>query len=322
MPRSPHRAAAMAGTGRRLRAMVLAGATAVALAACAPTGPTAADRTMPAASGNSSAAVVSSAPLETAQATSKVPVYWLGHSGSEVYLYREFLTANSTADPIEAALAAMTGQKPLDPDYFSPWKQPSKLGVSISGRNLITVDISSDAFAPDVDQGIAERAISQLVYTASAAAASAGLIDGNIAVQVSILVDGHTDYVAFGKVPLSAPLTRTAAFIAPTWITDPQNGTNESAPLTVSGQGVSATGRLSWQLVKKPVTSTSTNTPSGPPEVYLSGEVAITAGPAQLGKYEFMLNPPAGNYELRVFTPDPADPARQLGLDTKAIFVG
>ena len=80
---------------------------------------------------------------------------------------------------------------------------------------MITIDISADAFGHKVDQGIAERSVAQLVYTATAAAAMAGLVDTTTAVQVSVLVDGHTGYNAFGHVPLDKPLTRNAAFRCP-----------------------------------------------------------------------------------------------------------
>ena len=73
---------------------------------------------------------------------------------------------------------------------------------------------------------MAERAIQQLVYTATAAAASAGLIDSGQQVQVVVLVDGHTDYVAFNHVRLGAPTSRSAGIVALVWIIDPQEGTS------------------------------------------------------------------------------------------------
>jgi hypothetical protein len=239
------------------------------------------------------------------------------HNGRTCSHWASGFLSPADADPIEAALAAMTGQSPLDPDFFSPWKRPSKLAASISGKNLITVDISADAFAADVDQGIAERAVAQLVYTASAAAATAGLIDPTAAVQVSILVDGHTNYRAFGKVVLDKPLTRTGAFVAPVWIVDPQNNDGTAAPLTVHGQGSSSTGKLSWKLLK-----TASPDSSASAETYLSGDVALAAGADGRGDFTFLLNPPPGRYELQVFATDPQDPTRILGLDTKTITVG
>ncbi|MBG0740232.1 GerMN domain-containing protein [Paeniglutamicibacter antarcticus] len=288
--------------------------TALFLTGCTPDSlPPPADTTMPASAGSSATSAVTAAPLESAQSSAKLPVYWLGHSGNGVFLYREFLAVEGNGDPIQAALLAMTTDKPLDSDYFTPWKKPSKLGVSISAKNVITVDISADAFSTNVDEGIAQRALAQLVYTATAAAANAGLIVANQPVQVSLLVDGHTDYLAFDKVKLDKPLVRDSGFVAPVWIIDPQEGSTVKSPVLVTGQGISGTGELAWQLIKRGS--------DGRESPYQSGTVAVSTGPAQLGDFSFSLQPPAGSYELRVFRAVPTDPAAQDGIDSKTITV-
>lgn len=297
-----------------LRPGVAALCAALLLSGCsAPGSPTPADATMPPAGGSTPTSTVSSAPLETTQSSAKIPVYWLGHSNNDVFLYREFLAVNGNGDPIQAALMAMTSQKPLDGDYFTPWKKPSKLGASISAKNVITVDISSDAFSDNVDAGIAQRAIQQLVYTATAAAANAGLIDDNSSIQVVILVDGHTDYEAFGKVALNGPLVREGTFLAPVWVIDPQDGSRLNAPVKVNGRGVSANGQLLWQLLKFDA--------KGRQSVYLSGSTAIRTGSGQLGAFDFTLKPPPGSYELKVFAADPGHPAAKPGVETKKLEV-
>ena len=86
--------------------------------------------------------------------------------------------------------------------------------------------MSADAFNSNVDPAMAERAVQQLVYTATAAAASAGLIDTGQQIQVVVLVDGHTDYVAFNHVRLGSPTSRGVGMVAPVWIIDPQEGTS------------------------------------------------------------------------------------------------
>ncbi len=268
---------------------------------------------MPASAGSSATSGVTSAPLETAQTSTKLPVYWLGHSGSGIYLYREFLTVKGDGDPIEAALLAMTSEKPLDGDYFTPWKKPSKLGAAISAKNIITVDISSDAFSTNVDEGIARRALAQLVYTATAAAANAGLIVANQPVHVSLLVDGHTDYLAFGRIKLDQPMARDSTFVAPVWIIDPQEGADLSTPVRVNGQGISDSGTLTWQLLK--VSS------DGQTSGFLTGSTPVSTGAGQLGPFDFSVQAPAGSYQLRVYRTDPADPAGQAGVDSKLINV-
>lgn len=270
------------------------------------------DTVMPTTAGPQPTGLVTSAPLETPTAGQTIPVYWLGHSNDAVFLYREFMPTPTSDDPIVASLRAMMTLSPKDPDYFSVWSKPSRLGASISAKNVITVDVSADAFGQKVDAGIAQRSVAQLVYTATAAAAMAGLIDTGTTVQVSVLVDGHTGYNAFGHVALDKPQTRNPGLLAPVWIIDPANGsTYHGLPLKVTGQGLSPTGSLSWTLA--PVTNNKVG------DVYLSGTVAIPKGPGQLGPFTFNLVPPLGSYQLSVFISDPAAPGQQVGLDTKVV---
>lgn len=286
----------------------------LALVGCTPTQPDNANVSMPPSNATTAPALVTTAPLETATTSQTLPVYWLGRSSDDVFLYREFFPTKSTDDPMVAALRTMMSTKPKDPDYFTIWNSPTKLGASISAKNVITVDVSADAFAQKVDEGIAERSIAQLVYTATAAAAMSGLVDSGSSIQVSILVDGHTGYRAFGHIHLDRPLTRNPAFVAPVWIIDPaQDATYKSLPLKVEGQGVSPTGALAWSLAKM------SNGTVG--EVYLNGTVTIHEGPSELGQFTFSLVPPAGTYELSVYIDDPKSPGRKIGVDTKTVRI-
>ncbi|WP_449372923.1 GerMN domain-containing protein [Arthrobacter psychrolactophilus] len=286
----------------------------LALIGCTSQGLNQPTTSMPTSNTSMTSGLVTSAPLETATSSQTLPVYWLGSSNDDVFLYREFVPAQSSDDPIVAALRVIMGGKPLDPDYFSIWNNPSRLGASISAKNVITIDLSADAFGNKVDQGIAERSISQLVYTATAAAAMAGLVDTSTSIQVSILVDGHTGYKAFGQVTLEKPLTRGADFVAPVWIIDPANGSHfNTLPLKVAGQAVSPTGSLVWSL------SHVVGDKVG--EHYLGGTVSIEQGPNELGEFSFSLVPPPGSYELSVYVEDPAAPGKKLGLDTKIVTI-
>lgn len=298
--------------------LVLASAALVALvlSGCTSNSEDHQDTTMPSISAQNQIAVASGAPLETASAGQTLPVYWLGHSGDAVYLYREFRTSASSDDPIVAALHNMMTNKPLDSDYFGVWKAPSRLGASISGKNSITVDVSSDAFAQKVDQGIAQRSISQLVYTASAAAASSGLLDTSSTIQVTILVDGRSDYNAFNHVLLNKPLVRDPAFIAPIWITEPPvDATVKEDTLKVAGQ-VNTTGqKLMWSLT--PVSSGYATAGMN------SGAVQVVKDAAsKTSTFDFDVSATPGNYVLSVYIQDPARPNVQLGLDTKPVTLG
>lgn len=272
------------------------------------------DVTMPTSTGSTTSTLVTSAPLETATAAQTLPVYWLGRSNDDVFLYREFFPTPASDDPIVTALHTMMSAKPSDPDYFSLWNNPSRLGASISAKNVITIDVSADAFGQKMDQGIADRSVAQLVYTATAAAAMAGLIDASSTVQVSVLVDGHTGFNAFDHVPLDMPLTRNPAFVAPVWIIDPANAsTYHNLPLKVKGQGVSPTGNLAWSLAQIKDGEVS--------DAYMTGTVTIPKGPNELGEFNFNLVPPPGSYQLSVYIVDPLVPGRRIGLDTKIVTI-
>lgn len=270
--------------------------------------------TMPTTASSKARGLVSAAPLETVMATQTLPVYWLGKSNGDVFLYREFVPAPMGEEPIVTALRTMMSEQPHDPDYFSVWTNPERLGASISAKNVITVDVSANALSKSIDQGLAERAISQLVYTATAAAAMSGLVDSNSAIQVSILVDGHTGYKAFGHVALDAPLTRTPLFLAPVWIIDPANGTTtDDSPLMVSGVGVSPTGTLLWSL----------NTLDGDSvgKEYLSGTTSIPDNTGKPGNFTFNVAPPPGRYLLSVYWEVPDQPGVKLGVDSKTVTI-
>ncbi len=256
---------------------------------------------------------LSSVPLESAKMASQTPLYWLGESGQSVYLYREFRQSESRGDPITTAVSAMTAQEPLDEDYFNPWAPASSVGASISAKNVITVDISADAFEQSLDEGVARRAVQQLVYTATAAAASSGLSAENQQMQVVILVDGRTGYEAFGHVPLGEPMVRDDALAAPVWIIDPQEGSIlDTSKVAIKGRGVARNGTLGWEIEARSDKAGSAG--------YSAGSVALDGGGANAGLFTFSVTLPPGNYELRVFQGDPQ--GDQNYADSKEFRVG
>lgn len=255
-----------------------------------------------------------SAPLETTQSSNKAPVYWIGRSNENIFLYREFRDAPEQENPVTRALRAMMSQKPLDPDFFTPWQSPKKLATSISGKNVITVDVSPDAFNSNLDAAMAERAIQQLVYTATAAGASSGLVDSGQQIQVVILVDGHTDYLAFNHVRLGSPTSRGMGMVAPVWIIDPQEGAGIAhGSVKISGRSVVPGGKLRWKILR--VQGGTDTTP------YLSGEVTAAAESPQSGMYSLTVNLGPGNYEVRVSQIDPGQGDRELNVDTRGFTV-
>ena len=235
------------------------------------------------------------------QSSNKAPVYWIGRSNSNVFLYREFRDVPDDENPITRALRAMMSETPLDPDFFTPWQNPKNLATSISGTNVITVDVSADAFNSNLDADMAQRAIQQLVYTATAAGASSGLIDAGQQIEVVILVDGHTDYLAFKHVKLGAPTSRSAGMVAPVWIIDPQQGTEVGdGRVKITGRSTVPSGKLHWRILKVQ--------DNGDKESYLTGEATAAAEPAASGVFGIAVN--LGARQLRdPRLPDRARPA-------------
>jgi spore germination protein GerM len=257
-------------------------------------------------------APASDAPLETTQASNKIPVYWIGRTDSDAFLFREFRDYTGNENPITTALRTMMSQKPLDHDFFTPWQNPSNLATSISGKNVVTVDVSRDAFNSNLDAGMAQRAVQQLVYTATAAAASSGLIDSGQQIKVTILVDGHTDYMAFGQVKLGEPMVRDAAIVAPVWIIDPQEDlTLAAGPIKFNGRSTDPSKKLHWQILHE--------NSSGEKTSYLAGQTTASTVPGQGGVFNFTVGLGVGRYELRVSMVGPN--GTDVSADTRSFNV-
>lgn len=246
------------------------------------------------AAGSLSASLSVTAPSEGKPAPGRVPVYWLGVNGSDVHLYREFQPAETSGDPIVEAVVAMTSDKPADPDYFNPWSTAGSVTASISGKNVITVDISSDAFKTSLDAGMAHRAVQQLVYTATAAASNAGLTTVGHAPSVVLLVDGKAGYRAFGHESLDGQLERDASLVAPIWIIDPQQGDGTGPSLRVHGAAVSEGGQISWRV--EPIVD-------GRPaeDAVQTGYAELDAPTGGTSLYNFSVDLSPGEYSVSVF---------------------
>ena len=255
-------------------------------------------------------AMAVTAPAQDSGTRNQMPVYWLGRNGSDIQLYREFLATEHSADPIGEAVAAMTRQIPLDEDYFTPWQPAERVTASISGRNVITVDISSDAFKASLDAGVAHRAVQQLVYTATAAAHNAGLTTYGQEASVVILVDGKADYVAFGHESLRGQLTRDASLTAPIWIIEPQHGDTTQNVVTVSGTAVSHGTPLSWRVDRLEAGKPA-------PQAAAEGFADLDAATGDTAPFSFEVDLAPGQYMLRVYHGDDG-----TNEDSKLIKVG
>ncbi|MBD2765413.1 GerMN domain-containing protein [Kocuria sp. cx-455] len=278
---------------RRAVPVISAGlAVVLSLAACG----SAADR---ATNASSTAPRIASAPVSTDDvyggvATEQTPVYWAGSDEQSGYLFREFRTASTadTADPVAEAVIMMTSQEPLDPDYRSLWSAVKSVGTSVSPDGTITVDLPATAFASQFSADEAELALQQLVYTVSAAAVTAGLLDADTAKEVRVLVDGQSDYKAFGSVDLKDPISRDASKAAPVWLIDPQTGTESGSPLTMFGRVLPEFTSAQWEVI-----------PVDGDTAVKSGEIAgpqETPASAAATEFRVPVEVPAGDYTVRV----------------------
>lgn len=269
------------------------------------------------ASISASVAPLSSVEMETLSTNTSAPVYWLSESDGTVRLYREFVSIPGAGDPIAASVRYMLSSKPLDPAYFNLWRPSQSIGASVSADNVITLDLDKKAFAASLDRGLAERSIAQLVYTATAAASNAGILSDGMEPSVKILVDGSSDFLAFGQIPLGKPFTRDVKLAAPLWIIDPQYGSSQ-APGQVSFHGLTAsfTGGEHWSIVRQPAKNKS----GGAGETIASGRLHTGGDSLDSNEFSFsyMLDP--GEYTFNAWGVDKLS-GLKVGLESKNFSV-
>ncbi|WP_298252370.1 GerMN domain-containing protein [uncultured Arthrobacter sp.] len=243
-----------------------------------------------------------------------VPVYWVGESGGVERLFREFRRspAGASGDAISDAVHLMTSEDPLDPDYRSPWSPASEVSSSISTDNVITLDISADAFDGQLGEDEALLAVQQLIYTATAAASDAGLIRGGEASSVIVLVDATAGYRAFGSVDLGGEWSRDASVLAPVWIIDPQEGVGlDAGTLTVHGVVWAPRSSATWSILPLQRGRPDPGRPVSEGVVGIGGDDAA-------GTYSFSVDLPPGRYEITVSVPFEG----RVAADSSTVVVG
>ncbi len=247
--------------------------------------------------------------VPTAGTLTGIPVYWVGHSRGEPALFREFRAVPDAGGPIAAAVAAMTRMKPLDPDYQTPWRPAAKVSVTQSGKAL-SVDLSADAVsATDLTQDVAEIAVQQLVYTATAAAHVAG----TEATTVRITIDGQParvwDRVEVGDPVAREPMTEVQAHA---WVITPQEGdVLRAGTVTFTGYGTSFEATFPWRITRADGGRVA------------EGSVMGGTGTGGFGELTWTAKLSPGSYILRLATDDPSGGAAPGGaaVDTKAFTV-
>lgn len=265
---------------------------------------------------STSSATTSTSPAETMATTTApsatlagIPVYWIADSRHSFSLYREFREVPDAGGPITSAVSAMMTLKPLDPDYTTPWRPPTRVTVSQSGK-AITVDLSKDAFAnTQVGSELADRAVQQLIYTATAAALKAG----TPATTVKITVDGAAIDV-WGVIRLGEAMQRApvSAVQANTWVTSPQEAEDLPAGVvTFKGFGTSFEANFLWEV----------RTQSG--AMVAKGYAMGGTGDGGFGEFTFTAKLSAGTYSVTVSTDDASGGAEGSGpaVDNKTFTV-
>lgn len=226
-----------------------------------------------------------------AEPVSGVALYFVGDSKANSWLYREFHTVPGAKDTVTAAVNAQLSTQPLDSDYRNPWQDTDESATVTRDGADLTVDLPASAFARDVDADIADLAVQQLVWTATAAAETSG--------SVTITVDGEA-YDAWGRVPLGEPMVRDTEERAPIWITDPVEGqTDRAGKVTVLGDSTSFEGTVLWKI-----------TEAGSDEVVEEGHTMGGAN-GQHDEFEFSTDLEPGKYTVTVWAPDNSDESEE-----------
>jgi hypothetical protein len=233
-------------------------------------------------------------------------VYALRLEATQARLVREFRQVPDRGDRATSAVAAL-GLDPVDPDYTSFWRSPSRVSVDVRADRIV-VDLSADAFGnPDAGSGdVPAVAVQQLVWTVTAA--------GGRDVPVTVLGGGRGGYEAWGAVALGRPMEREEAHRAPVWIdTPPDGGTLPAGTQHVTGQGSGFEATFRYRVT------------SGSREV-AKGFVTGTAEGSAYGWWTFdiRLRLPRGSYVVTVEADNPATGAEAgpAWPDTKRFRVG
>jgi hypothetical protein len=238
-----------------------------------------------------------------------VPVYWIADGGRAAMLVREFRDVPDAGGPVASAVAAMTRLTPLDPDYSNPWRPATRVAVT-RASDAITVDLSRDALAnTQIGSELAARAVQQLVYTATAAAAQFGAP----ATTVRITVDGE-EADAWGAVRLGEPTARAPLLDVQlrAWVTSPREGAVVPAgTVRFEGFGTSFEATFLWKIL------------SSTGAIVERGSAMGGTGDGQFGSFTFTAQLPAGTYSVLVSEDDPSDgeSGHPPATDTKTFTV-
>lgn len=201
-------------------------------------------------------------PAPSVGPTPKLPVYYPALIDGAYVLYREFHAppVGATGDPqtqlvgrVQQAVSEAMSRRPDDPDYSLVWADGAGARVELStGLIIVTLNQVAAGGTSAAGSGADAIAIQQLVWTATAAAATPG---NTAPAEVLIRAEGPTPE-RFGGIDLTKPFRRggqpgAAEPRAPLWIDSLGNGAQVAVGrLPVTGQAVGGPGPLRWRLAR------------------------------------------------------------------------
>jgi hypothetical protein len=263
------------------------------------------------ASSTSSASEPATSPAPTTdppQATVVLPVYYLGHDGDRLALFREFhrrTIPDTTTAHLQLALDEATMNQAVDdPELRSPWlPRTDPLRISQVG-DVVTVDLpAAEGRAAGRSAAEARLALQKLVWTATA-------VEQDAALGVRVLVDGKAGRL-FGTQPVGDVVHRATpsySVLGSIWVESPSEGQALSSPVTVTGSACTFEASVAWQLLRGAA-------------VVRSGHTTATSGCPDRGSWSVPLGSlPAGSYTFRAYEP-PASGQGPDREDTRAFVV-
>ncbi|WP_166354992.1 Gmad2 immunoglobulin-like domain-containing protein [Phytoactinopolyspora limicola] len=187
-----------------------------------------------------------------------------------------------TADPLGAAVHQALNGEALDPRYGSLWEPVDVVSAQVTD-GVIEIGLRSPVRLAG-DPEYADVAVQQLVYTATATAASVLGVEGTPPVRV--LVDGEPTDDLFGQVDVSDPVGRADQadvryFVQ---VDSPGYGAQTGSPVRVTGVAAVFEATVLWELTKDGEVLDSGFETTG--EAFTFSEFSIDLGELEPGTYE------------------------------------
>lgn len=231
-----------------------------------------------------------------------VPVFYIGRSDGLLNL--ELRDLPSSGNLIHSALDATLTLAPLDPDYVSGWGPGSVISSGIVG-NLLTVDLTSEAYEGITTREEALSAANQMLYTAAE-------ISGNADLRLELLMDGGLPPEVF-QLPSEGLALTGLAPMPLLWISSPKNGAN----VPVGQLGIVGTVKPQANPPVVTITSTEGNT-----VMSVTAQTAVTPDQKGWRPWSVLVELGPGTYLISATTQGPDnDGATASHTETKSITV-